>query len=264
MKKVLLLLLTVCTVAGLQAQTCVRDSTVLQEDSTIILPRPYSDTYPFNDLAVGCIGQPYLQSFTLNIPATFTYQGFTVPITSASIATSGALEGQPAGITYLCDPPNCVFNANTLGCILLYGTPTAANTPGTFDLLINATVNTQFGPVPITFPGAVAPGSYSIVLNAADNCASSAYDLASQVIGIKNQPNPFAQQTTIEVESVVDGDFQFDVTDLTGRRLHSQTIRLIQGTNQFTFDAGELADGTYFYSLSNREGKVTRVMVIAR
>ena len=29
-------------------------------------------------------------------------------------------------------------------------------------------------------------------------------------------------------------------------------------------DAGNLADGTYFYSLSNKEGKVTKVMVVAR
>lgn len=264
MKKVLLLLLTVLSFVAVQAQTCVRDSSVLQEDSTIILPRPYTDSYPFYDLAVACIGQPYLQSFTLNIPSTFTFQGIQIPLTSASIATSDAVEGLPVGITYLCDPPNCVFNANTLGCILLYGTPTAANTPDSFDLVINATVNTAFGPVPITFPGPVAPGSYSLIVNAANNCVSSAYDLNSQIIGIKNQPNPFSQQTTIEVESVVGGDFQFEVFDLLGKRMYQQNIRMIQGTNQFTFDAGSLADGTYFYSLSNKEGKVTRVMVVAR
>jgi hypothetical protein len=264
MKKVLLLLLTVGSFAAVQAQTCVRDSSVLQEDSTIILPRPYTDSYPFYDLAEGCIGQPYLQSFTLSIPGTFTFQGIPIQLTSASIATSGAVMGLPVGITYLCDPPNCVFNANTLGCILLYGTPTAANTPGNFDLVINATVTTTFGPIPITFPGAVAPGSYTLILNAANNCASSAYDLNSQIIDIKNQPNPFSQQTTIDVESVVTGDFQFEVYDLLGKTLHQQNIRLFQGTNQFTFDAGNLSDGTYFYSLSNKEGKVTKVMVVAR
>ena len=266
MKKALLLLLAVVVSVGMQAQICMRDSTVLQEDSTIILPRPYSDTYPYNDLATACIGQPYLQSFTLAIPDTFLYNGaFAIPINSASIATSGALTGQPAGITYLCDPPNCVFNANTLGCILLYGTPTAANTPGNFNLLISATVNTAIFPVPVTFPGDVAPGSYSIVLNAAGNCnASSVYDLSSQIIDMKNQPNPFTGQTTIEVESTVTGEFQFEVFDLMGKKMHQQTIRMFQGNNQFTFDAGSLTDGTYFYSLSNSEGKATRRMVVAK
>lgn len=264
MKKFLLLLFTVASFAAVQAQTCVRDSSVLQNDSVIITPRPYTDTYQVYALAEACIGQPYLQSFTLEVPASFTFQGIMLPITSASIATSGALTGQPTGITYLCDPPNCVFNAGTLGCILLYGTPTAANTPDTFSLTIAATIQTAFAPVPITFPGAVAPGNYYLILNAANNCVSSSYDLNSQIVGIKNQPNPFGQQTTIEVESITAGDFQFEVFDLLGKRMHQQNIRLIEGTNQFTFDAGTLADGTYFYSLSNREGKVSKVMVIAR
>jgi hypothetical protein len=215
-------------------------------------------------LAQACIGQPYLQSFTLEVPTSFTFQGIPLPISSASIATSGALSGQPAGITYLCDPPNCMFNAGTLGCILLYGTPTAANVADTFNLTINATISSGFGPIPIAFPGPVAPGNYYLILNAANNCSSSAYDLNSQIIGIQNQPNPFSQQTTIDVESVVTGEFQFEVFDLLGKRMHQQNVHLYQGNNQFTFDAGNLADGTYFYSLSNKEGKVSRVMVIAR
>ncbi|PSR11789.1 MAG: hypothetical protein C7N36_14785 [Bacteroidetes bacterium] len=264
MKKFLLILCTAASFAAAQAQTCVRDSSVLLNDSVIVSPLPYSDNYQVYALAHACIGQPYQQSFTLRVPSSFSFQGITLPITSASLPTTGALSGQPAGITYLCDPPNCVFNVNTLGCILLYGTPTAANTPETFDLMITASIQTQFAPVPITFPGAVAPGNYYLILDAADNCVSSAYERNSQIVGIKNQPNPFGQQTTIDVESVVIGDFQFEVFNLLGKRMHQQTVHLFTGNNQFTFDAGNMADGTYFYSLSNRDGKLTKVMVIAR
>lgn len=264
MKKFLLLLLTAASFSAVQAQTCVRDSSVLLNDTVVIAPLPYSDNYQVYALAEACIGQPYLQSFTLEVPTSFTFQGITLPITSVNIATSGALAGQPVGITYLCDPPNCVFNANTLGCILLYGTPTAVNVADTFSLVLSAIVQTQFAPVPVTFPGAVAPGSYFLVVNAANNCSSSAYDLHSQIIGIKNQPNPFGQQTTIDVESITTGEFQFEVFDLLGKKVQQQSIHLFEGNNQFTFDAGNLSDGTYFYSLSNREGKVSRVMVIAR
>lgn len=264
MKKFLLLLFTAASFVAVQAQTCVRDSSVLLNDSVIISPLPYSDNYQVYALAHACIGQPYLQSLTLEVPSSFTFQGITLPITSANIATSGALSGQPAGITYLCDPPNCVFNANTLGCILLYGTPTAANTPDIFDMVIAATIQTQFVPLPITLPRDVAPGNYYLILEAANNCVSSAYDLNSQIVGIKNQPNPFGQQTTIDVESVVTGGFQFEVFNLLGKRMHQQTVHLFTGNNQFTFDAGNMADGTYFYSLSNRDGKLTKVMVIVR
>lgn len=215
MKKVLLLLFTVASFVAVQAQTCVRDSTVSNDTAAVIHPRPYTDTYPVYDLAQACIGQPYLQSFTLEVPSSFTFQGITLPITSASIATSGALSGQPVGITYLCDPPNCVFQAGTLGCILLYGTPTAANTPDTFSLVMP--LLSRRLSLPYRLPSAVAPGNYYLILNAANNCVSSAYDLNSQIVGIKNQPNPFGQQTTIEVESVTTGDFQFEVFDLMGR-----------------------------------------------
>ena len=264
MKKVLLLLITVASFAAVQAQTCIRDSSVLLNDSVIISPLAYTTANPNYNLALACIGQPYLQPFTLEVPPTFTFQGITLPITSASLATTGAISNLPAGISYLCDPPNCTFPAGTLGCILLYGTPTAANMPDTFDLSIAATIQTAFAPVPITFPGPIAPGNYYLILNAANNCVSSAYDLNSQIIGIKNQPNPFGQQTTIDVESITSGDFQFEVFDLLGKRVQQQNIRIIEGNNQFTFDAGNLANGTYFYSLSNRDGKVSRVMVIAR
>lgn len=243
MKKFLLLFFTAASFIALKAQTCVRDSSVLN-DSVILSPLPYSDDYQVYALANACIGEPYLQSFTLNVPGSFTFQSITLPITSVNIATSGALSGQPAGITYLCDPPNCVFNANTLGCILLYGTPTAANTPDTFDLSIAATIQSQIVPIPISFPGQVAPGNYYLILDAAGNCVSSAYDLNSQIVGIKNKPNPFDQQTTIDVESVVTGDFQFEVFNLLGKRMHQQTVHLFTGNNQFTFDAVNMADGT--------------------
>ncbi len=264
MKKFLVLLFTVASFAAVKAQTCLRDSSVLLNDSVIISPLPYSDNYEVYALAHACIGQPYLQSFTMNVPSSFSFQNITLPITSVNIATSGALSGQPAGITYLCDPPNCVFNANTLGCILLYGTPAAANTPDTFDLVIAATIQTQLIPVPISFPGPVTPGNYYLILDAAGTCVSSAYDLNSQIVGIKNNPNPFDQQTTIEVESVVTGDFQFEVFNLLGKRMHQQTVHLFTGNNQFTFDAVNMAEGTYFYSLSNRNGMVTKVMGIMR
>ena len=36
------------------------------------------------------------------------------------------------------------------------------------------------------------------------------------------------------------------------------------GRTEFTFDAEGLANGAYFYALSNRDGKAVRRMVIAR
>ncbi|MFN0215494.1 MAG: T9SS type A sorting domain-containing protein, partial [Saprospiraceae bacterium] len=159
----------------------------------------------------------------------------------------------------------CEFAANTLGCIVLYGTPTMANVaPDTFDLGITATVTTALGPIQIVFPGQVAPGShYYLALKTAE-CLVGNYDLGSQFTLLKNAPNPFGTQTLITAESLTAGAFQFEVFDLLGQRVYMQKLQFEIGRNEFTFDAGDLANGAYFYTLSNRDGKAARRMVIAR
>ncbi|MEZ4893232.1 MAG: T9SS type A sorting domain-containing protein [Saprospiraceae bacterium] len=260
MKKLLPLLIVALFAINTYAQTCVRDSSILMTGA--LLSPAYWDTitmeYNLND---ACILNPYTQSVTVNVPA--QYSGF--PLTSVQIATSGAVTNLPVGITYLCDPPNCVFNANTLGCILLYGTPTAANnTPDTLDLGITTTVNTQIGGIPIKFPGDL-PGDNHYYLAVKDQqCLVGTQSPNADISYVSIAPNPFANETTITVESVVSGDFQFEVFNVIGQRVHQRNIRLDTGINQFTFDGSRLPLGSYIYTLSNRSGKVSRRMVISR
>ncbi len=244
-----------------QAPNCVRDSSILQTGG-LLAPAPWDVAKMEYNLNIACIDKPYNQSVTVNVPTAFQ----NIPIINVSVATTGAVTNLPAGLTYACDPPNCVFNPNTLGCIVLYGTPTSANmAPDTFDLGITATVNSAFGPIQLSFPN--IPGApeqhYYLVLQDA-NCLAGSYDLNSQFTMLSNAPNPFNGQTLITAESLISGDFQFDVFDLLGQRVHNQTLRLEIGRNEFTFDAGQLTNGTYFYALSNREGKAVRRMVVAR
>jgi len=252
------------------AQTCVRDSSLLT-DTVLISPRPYTAAHPVYGIWAACIGQPYEQSVTIKIPPTYTIQGTALTLTNASIATSGAVTGLPTGITYKCDPPNCVFNANTLGCILLYGTPTdPAQAPDTVELKIAATVAAIIPPnIPFSFPlsfpdPTLAPGNYYMMVRSAGTCTSSAYDFGSPITSVKNSPNPFGQQTVIEVESSVADGFHFEVLNVLGQRVHSQMVELSTGPNQFTFDAGHLPNGTYYYSLSNPAGKVSKMLVVSK
>lgn len=260
MKKLLPLLFAAICATTSFSQTCMRDSSVLMTGA--LLSPAFWDTVTMEyNLMDACILHPYNQSVTVNVPS--QYSG--IPMTSVQIATTGAVSNLPTGITYLCDPPNCIFNANTLGCILLYGTPTAANmAPDTLDLGINTTVNTAIGPVPIEFPGQL-PGENHYYLALKDNaCLVGTNDHKSSISYIKSAPNPFSFETTITVESVISGDFQFEVFNLVGLRVHSRVVRLDSGINQFAFDGSQLPNGSYIYSLGNRDGKVSRRMVIAR
>lgn len=246
--------------AAAQVPTCVRDSSVIQSGA-LLAPAPYTEQAPDYNLADACIDHPYNQSVTVNVPTTF--QG--IPITTVSIATTGAISDLPIGLTYACDPPNCVFAAGSLGCIVIYGTPTSANpAPDTSDLGITATVNTPFGGLPVQFPGQLAPGSHYYLAVKTAECLVGTYDLGGQFTLLKNAPNPFSSQTVIIAESQVADEFFFEVFDMLGQRVHQQTLRMEVGRNEFTFEAGNLANGAYFYTLSNKNGKAVRQLMVAK
>lgn len=270
MKKTLLLFCAVVLGGSFAiAQTCERDSSIYLT-STIVSPAPWSADSMFINTKRACPGEPYAQSVTFNVPESATIPGVPIPImiNSIAIATTGAITGLPPGIGYSCDPPNCVFNKLTLGCLLLSGTVGNTVIPGdSTELKITVMINSpQFGfPVPIEFPGQIAPGQkYFIKYNAAGECVSGTLDPSGQIAAIKNVPNPFTDQTYIKVESTVSGKFQFDVFDVLGQRVYSEKINLLAGSNEFTFEAGDLANGTYYYSIGNAAGKATRMMVIAK
>lgn len=264
MKKALLLLFLFSSIIFnlAQAQTCVRDSNILVTGG-LLSPAPWSPDSAFYNLALACVDEPYNQSVTINVPTTITFMNITVPITNVSIPTMDGIGNYPVGLTYTCDPPNCVFNPATLGCILMHGTPTNANIPDTFDLQIEATVLTQFGPVPVVFPGNdLAPDDhYYLILKAMGECVSSSTDLNSPFSALRAVPNPVSGLTRIEAQSTQSGAFRFEVFNLVGKRVYTQTVQLYEGANQFTFDAGSLATGTYIYSLGNADGKSVRRLV---
>lgn len=263
MKKVLLFLAVALLPALCFAQTCERDSNILKTGG-LLSPAPWSPDSPFYNLKLACINEPYNQSVTVNVPTSITLNGITVPITSVSIPTTGGIGNYPAGLTYSCDPPNCVFNAGTLGCILMYGTPGADNpAPDTSDLAITATVATPFGPVPVVFPGnqAAPDDHYYLIVRPTGECVSSAAEAGSPFSSVRSLPNPFSQQMIIEVESTQNGAFRFEVFDLLGNRLHSETVNLYEGANQIFYDGSQLPTGTYLYTIGNASGKSLRRMV---
>lgn len=265
MKKLLLLFFVAAlapTLTSAQTLGCVRDSNVLITGG-LLSPAPYSPDSPYYNLRLACIEETYDQSVTVNVPATYTYQGFTVPITKVVIATTGAIGNYPAGMTYSCDPPNCEFPATTLGCIHLQGTPSNANpAPDTLDLEITANVVTGLGTLPVKFPGDAAPDNhYYLILNPMGECQSATDDPNSPFSQVKAMPNPFTGQTIIDVQSAQTGIFQFNVYNMLGKRMHSRTIQLYEGQNQFSFDGANLPPGTYIYTIGNPGSQSIRRLV---
>ncbi len=262
----ILIFLPICS---LQAQVCVPDSSIYGTDQ-LVSPAPYTPTDPVIHTVPACIGEPYEMSVTFNIPDTFSipsFPGVALPLTSASIATTGGITGMPVGLSYTCDPPNCSFNANTLGCVLITGTPASSNMIGNFSLAIAITAITPSFPFPLTinYPTDIGAGNfYYIQVRSAGMCVVGTNDIYSDVNSIKNIPNPFGQLTTFKIDAKSGGDFRFEVFDMMGQRVYDDQVVLTSGANEFTFDAGNLPNGSYYYSVGNAQGKASQMMVIAR
>lgn len=262
MKKLLPVLLLFVFAVAARAQVCVRDSSIFGTNQ-IVAPPAASQNMPTTTPA--CVGEPYALNVTFNIPDSISISGFTAPLDSIVIAMTGAITNLPSGLTYACDPPNCHFRANTLDCILISGTTNAA--PGLYDLKIKLTAYSPLVPIPLTlnFPQDISDTlHYYIEVRPTGSCTSSANDLSSQLGSLKNVPNPFSDVTEIQVSAFTHGDFRFEVFDLLGHRMYEQPIQLVEGKNQFRFDASDLPNGSYFFSIGNAEGRAVRQMVIAR
>ncbi len=79
----------------------------------------------------------------------------------------------------------------------------------------------------------------------------------------QNFPNPVVDQTTLEVELAESAHVRLIVHDILGRvlaELHNND--LAAGLHRFIYDVGQLAKGTYFYTLETPASRFTRSMVV--
>lgn len=265
MNRIVLIFLGMILVGAGYAQDCQPDENV--PDSVVVAPLPYNEmSRPEGGITdTACVGSPYEFVFTFNIPATYTVSGFEVPLNSVSIPAEEGINNLPASMDYTCNPPDCVFPAETDGCILVFGTATMDDV-GQHDLTIEATISTAVD-LDVVLPGNLEANSHyylTIKEEGGANCLSNTRRELTAVSGLYNRPNPFSSFTQVVVEAKTSGNYQFFVTDLLGRNLHLQPVQLVEGENTLDFDAGQLAEGMYLYGITDGRSSATAKMIINR
>ncbi|MBK9108148.1 MAG: T9SS type A sorting domain-containing protein [Saprospiraceae bacterium] len=167
---------------GAYSQICLPDST-LKDSSAGVFPRPISPTNPNGGITKkACINKPYEFVFTVVVPDTVQIPILPapLPLEKVSIDTQNAISNLPVGISYSCNPPNCIFKKNEIGCLILHGTPSPVNTPGDFKPIIKLKLTVNVG-VPFDYtteyPGTAFPGEYILSLLSEVDCASSSNNL---------------------------------------------------------------------------------------
>ena len=275
MKQLLLLIALIFTGVSATAQLCVPDD-LYRDSSAGVFPPPRNMNNPDGGINVpACINTDYEFIFTFKVPPTFEFAGAMLGLDSISVdttAVANAVSGLPAGLSWGCNPPNCVFDpiVDSLGCLVIFGMPTDANMPGDFPLEIATTIHTSFTDLNLSFPNSTIPnadGDYTISVFAegsAECMPTSTQDLFESQFSLKTNPNPFSDYTTIEIMAGTDGNLRFSVADLLGKQLHTESIRVFNGQNNFEFDGSSLAGGIYIYTIENEFGKVSQKMLIQR
>lgn len=268
MKTFVLTILGIAAWGFIQAQDCMPDQEV--PDSVVVAPLPYNaESRPDGGIQdTACVDSYYETVFTFNIPTVYEYQGIPAELTSVAVPAENGISNLPASMSYACNPPNCIFEADTSGCIVIYGTPTAGEV-NAYELEIDAQIRLALGfNIDVKLPGDLEPGSqYFLHVEEPgfDNCAVvSTYETFEAQFSLQNQPNPFGDFTQIVINAQTQGNFQFVVTDLLGKVVHRQPVEIFEGENQVEFNASHLPEGLYIYAITDGTQAVSSKMVVNR
>lgn len=239
-------------------------------DSVGVFPYPYDPVASPGGGITECavINEPFEFVFTIAVGDSITAEVFgavlTLPLSKVVV---NSIDGLPEGISLLCEPANCEYLSGTLGCAVLTGIPTDVNTPGAYPLTINGTAFFPVFPFQynLTFPGVLASGEYTLQLlsDASEPCnVVGTRESLRDKIDILASPNPASDRIQVEINARISGEFNLQVVDLLGREVYTNSLKIQEGINRTTLDAGNFPSGLYMMVLENERGRVAGKITI--
>jgi len=97
-------------------------------------------------------------------------------------------------------------------------------------------------------------------------CPANKQETDEEQIAIRNYPNPFIEQTTIEFELSKDTPVSLFVSDAIGRQVEVllDNEAKVKGTHSATFDGGNYPAGMYYYTIQAGEYAGTHKMILIK
>ena len=237
------------------------------------LPIPIAGVYPNPlidaTLPSGEVGTAYSTAITIIVAGDTTIDlsdiiGFPVPPIQANIASQrvNGMSDLPPGLSYACNPSDCMVMGDSSGCVAITGTPTmAGNYAPNMDTEIGVVVpqstpviggDTIFLPIPgLTYDLEITDPTVSID------------DINEDEVALLDfGPNPFNSTTKIHYATAKPGMVSFTVRDLNGKSMYEYSYRATTGENVLEFDRQGMASGIYFATISNGQSAATLKLVI--
>lgn len=271
--RILLLALACIQMYNLFGQITVCEPNLKYKDSTAgIYPRPYNDSTKTGGIdRAACIDTEYEYPLTVIIPDMVTVPVGGVPITlgleSARLDTINAVKGLPKGLKYFCNPGTCNMVKNKPGCVVIKGKATAENKIGQYDLTIDLKLVTALGTFDVTFPGSLFPGKYyiNVAAKGSNTCLTSNIYYSNAFKGdINAYPVPTVNNLNIQIMALQAGLSSIAITDISGRIIKKFPLPLSLGENIFDINTADLANGTYFYTVTQQSLGLTKKFTVMR
>jgi hypothetical protein len=195
---------------------------------------------------------PYNLTITVVVPADTLIPPLPLlPIDSIGVT---GVEGLPEGFQFLPSRPSGFWPGGTKGCALITGTPTKAQV-GEYPLVFHVVGYISNLPFPydVTF--------YSIkVLDSTHYGIDDSGDKFSLEVS-QLSPN---DQIQLFISSPTSGNFLFQLYNINGLIVYSETLNISAGESHFSIKPGKLPKGIYFISLSRAKSsqKIVRRILL--
>ena len=248
MKKTILILLIIAFGNTVYSQ-CVPDGQYASETFGF-----WPQTSAEFDTAV--VNTPYLQIVNIKAPINGgeidpAYTAYDID--SISIVS---VTGLPVGYDYTCNNTSCTIPGGEQACIQIAGT---TDTAGDYPLNIALNIYVNISGAVIALPYNFT--DYTLTVQLTDGIGDIVIDGAD--LG-QNIPNPFSETTMIPYEVNKPSDVYFQVYNMMGERVFSETVHAASGNNIIEFNAESLNSGIYLYSITTNGYTQTKRMLLRK
>jgi hypothetical protein len=239
--KRLLLLVPILISAYAVAQPCTPDPNM----HTVGI---YPENFPN-----GKAGVAYSQVFQFKFPADTTVLSVHVVVDSVSL---DSIKGWPAGFTYACNEPDCVYDGGANGCVKVTGTPAVADS---HQVILYYRAYGMYDTIPVQAP---YQDTVQFVVDSVPSGMAEKFHPNRNFSVSQNRPNPFSYSTEISFNIPGPGPVIFCMYDLLGRPISARKIDGLSGENKLAVDRKELKEGMYFYSIQFGNQVITKRMSV--
>lgn len=224
----------------------------------------------------GTVGVPYVQNITVKVPRDtvstikFCFNRFVL-----SNPTGTVNYNLPPGLNFasstasvangtINSAPSLKFAGNANNCASIYGTPTTAGTY-TLHLKVDAYGTATLGTCsnsPNVNGGSNISTSYLNYYIIKINAATGLKEIGKNTFNLENTPNPFSNSTTIRFFLAEEGTAKLEVHNMLGKLIYSADIDAQLGNNEYVYNAGNLSNGMYFYTIKYKNYSETKRMIL--